>query len=541
MITTMFDVFFKYLRSGLLAITAFVFVFAVVYVPVPVSDTQHLNVETTYAAGGGPWDLPNFLENLGGRLIQVRDFVVQNWIYIKEQVLDGVFWRLAKEFISNMVADVVDWINSGFDGSPAFVQDLGDTLLRSADVAVGEFINELGGAGSFVCSPFAFDVRLAVAVNWDLERENRIPECRLTTVITNFEDFISGDFRAGGWGGWFDLVAQPQSTPYGSIITAQNEARARVVNARGEELKLLDFGDGFFSIPFCEPVSGGAGGRDNCSIATPGNVLSNSLNKALGAGQDSLVEADEFDEVFVALLGQLTTRLVSGASGILGLSGGGAPTYTPYSRGPTDTPFTDDLRAGGCDPVTGLGCTIDDDGTGGGSTGVGSVTPGGIGNNTGLQLIEDGLAFQSPALSSLAGYITNLRNFIANPLNEDSDVYSAQAQLELALELRTRILADQAEATPIRDAYVALETEYLTADLSRRTEIRTVEQPALVQEFMSIGLLSEQEYETYTRDWDRLLARNIEPPSTPPPIEIDCDIFPSDPACLEPSGPGPIR
>ena len=80
----------------------------------------------------------------------------------------------------------------------------------------------------------------------------------------------------------------------------------------------------------------GSSGGENCQTVTPGSVISSSLNKALGAGQDSLVAADEIDEIIGALASQLVNQVL-GPGGLLGTSqtsaGGGTPSYISRIEG----------------------------------------------------------------------------------------------------------------------------------------------------------------------------------------------------------------
>jgi hypothetical protein len=507
----MIDLFFTTLRKMMLAIVMVIFVFTITYVPQPQTNGGYSNVEVAHA-GGITLDPINLIQNTLTAIQVAATYVIQNWIYIKENVLDGIVWSIAKQIVSNMVSSIVDWINSGFEGSPAFVQDLDNFLLRAADEAVGTYINELGGLGSFVCSPFRLDVQIAVAIQYDLEREDREVSCTLTDVIDNFEDFIDGDFREGGWAGWFDLVAEPTSLPYGSILAAQTQARFRAVNAEGEELSFLNFGGGFLSWENCDTFTNPDGSTgENCYVATPGDVIANSINKSLGAGQDQLVAADEFNEIISALIGQLAQTAITGVSGLLG-AGGSSGSYTPYSRGR----FIDDLADG----------VINGEGTGGGSGGYSGFDPGtDPGTESGRDYIANALTTQSNVLTETDQYIQDLTDFINNPLNDEVDIALARTALSQAQGLQDQVAENIEAATPILDEYDALETEYETASPERQAQIRA-EQSDLIQQFSSLSLTTQREIDIYTGNWDQILANNVEPP-------VYCFEDPTDPDCIE--------
>lgn len=270
-----------------------------------------------------------------------------NWL--KDVGLDGIAWSLAKSILSSMTSSIVKWVNSGFKGSPAFVQDISKHLVEVADKAFGEYLSELDGPYSFVCAPFKLDVRLALAVEYDQKRGKTgqsTASCSLTGVLANLEKFIDGteDFTsAGGWDAWFKVTSNPTTyTPYGNLLSAQADASARLVNAKGEEVKLLEFGDGFLSSKICEVVHGPATSREDCFVSTPGKVINETLTASLKTGPDSLIAADEINEIISAVFSQLTQKAITGAAGLLGLSGGTGYTYSgiPFTEQITNSGFT---------------------------------------------------------------------------------------------------------------------------------------------------------------------------------------------------------
>lgn len=251
----------------------------------------------------------------------------------KETVLDGLFNTAAKIFLRSIVNSIITWINSGFKGAPAFVTDLEGFLLDVADATIGEFIYN-DPSLNFLCSPFQLDVKIALAVQYSESRPgNYEPKCTLSGVADNVEGFLEGSFDDGGWPAWFELTQNPENTPMGAYLSAETEAYARIIDAEGNEIKKLDFGDGFFSIEICDVAEKASGAKPDCDIGTPGSVIANQINKALGAGQDELIAADEINEIFNALFAQLAKQAITGIYGLLGL--GGNSSYSDYSFGST--------------------------------------------------------------------------------------------------------------------------------------------------------------------------------------------------------------
>jgi hypothetical protein len=495
----MVDTCFNILRKSIMAVVITLFTFAVVYVPQPNLDGGYHNVEVA-EAGGSFVDPVNLVQNTITAVQSAATFVAQNWLVLKEQVLDGIAWVVAKQILNDLTASVVDWVNSGFDGSPAFVQNLEDFLLEAGDKAVGQFIKELGGLGSFVCSPFQFNVQLAVALQADLDRIDTEVECTVTDIFNNineFENFIAGDFQNQGWEGWLNIVNNPNNTPYGATLAAQTEVRSRVADAQQTETKLLDFGSGFLSYPECETVSNPRTGVDEseCHIKTPGDVIAGSINKSLGAGQDQLVAADEFNEIIGALIANLVGGVLS-SDGLLGQSGGGG--FTGYSRAVT---FEDDVRrsASPFDPVTIT------PGTGGTSLPPGGLNLGGGGNQSGQQLIASTLADQQRFIGAIDDYVDEFNDFITNPFNDDAAVQTVDLFLTEAENLQTRVNNSITVGTNLQLQYDTLESEYPSASPSRQQEIRNL-QAAILQDFVQLNNLTQGEFDIYTNQWDQVLT-----------------------------------
>jgi hypothetical protein len=339
------DSFFVFLRKSLVASVFIMFAVAAVYTP------QNWNkVEYAHAGGGGggatlwaqlkqiPEDTATTIATtISSAKDTITAFMTKS-LWVKESVLDGIAWNIAKAIISSMLKDLVKWINSGFKGSPMFVQDLEGFLRNAADGAIGSYIKELGGPLSFLCDPFKLDIQVAVSLEYERIRSNQAaPTCTLSGVLKNIDSFTTGaqgSFANGGWDAWFDITANPTMyTPYGAELAAKNQAYIRILNSKGEETTKMNWGSGFLSGEICNMVQGNGASKEECFISKPGKVVQEALSFNLDSGRQSLITADEFNEIIAALLGQFAQKAISGAAGLLGLSGGTGHTYTGYTGG----------------------------------------------------------------------------------------------------------------------------------------------------------------------------------------------------------------
>ena len=329
------DTLFLALKKLLVGTIFVVFAFVMVYVPQ--APTSQVETVEALSSGSIVFDPRNTLQNSWSTAQETISAAAESLGWGKSISLDGIAWSLAKRAIGMMATEFLNWVNSGFQGRPAFVTDLRGFLTDVADQEFGQFISELGDIGSFICAPFRLDVQVAVAVQYQESRTGingefggaNAPTCTLSGVIDNIQGFIDGTDPGRGLADWLTITATPQTyTPYGAVLSAQAAGRARLINAQGEELQLLEFGGGFLSQSVCEIIEGT--NQENCTITTPGVTIAGQLNKVLGAGQDILVEADEINEYIGQLLGALANQAFIGAAGLLGLSGNTGQSYGGY-------------------------------------------------------------------------------------------------------------------------------------------------------------------------------------------------------------------
>ncbi len=281
-------------------------------------------------------------------------------LWLKEYVLDGLGTMIVKQIVRQITSSVVAWINSGFEGSPSFLQNPGSFFLDVADQITGDFIAKAGGPLQDLCSPFSIDIRIALAFKYRPNEQKRYA-CTITTIINNSKDavenasingFTAGDFKQGGWPAFVSLSTEPQNNIYGAYLSAESDLSWRVANARATQKDEISNGRGFLSWrdPKCKaqvkqyntnlkkmnsstsaPSDGTGEGTtlpegttaakpmsyDSCPVKTPGSVIQESLQNNLNGPLRELEIADEINEVVNALFAQLITQVLQkGLSGV---------------------------------------------------------------------------------------------------------------------------------------------------------------------------------------------------------------------------------
>lgn len=292
----------------------------------PFSPTfQYKNVEAG-GLGGVATEVTQLANNVligAGNAINSVTAWATSQLGLKEFVLDGFAWYAINIILEEMIRSITAWVNAGFpDGGPAFIQDLGGFLLNIADGIAGDFILNNTNLG-FMCSPFQLDIQFALTGQYLANRDGGLgyqPQCRISSILQNIKNFtvnVNGEvdleaaydsttFAAGGWAWWMGATEAQENNVFGAYAKAQAALNAALRNAKGEEIKLLDFGQGFLSRKECD-----SDGK-NCQIITPGQVIESQLNEALAGGQRRLTVADEINELIGALLSQLVKHVLGG-------------------------------------------------------------------------------------------------------------------------------------------------------------------------------------------------------------------------------------
>jgi hypothetical protein len=227
---------------------------------------------------------------------------------------DSIGFCLANATVHYIAQSTINWINSGFDGNPTFVDNPGKFFQDMADAELGGFIEELGLG--FLCSGVAPKVRIAIVNdymnrNWGKAFNNRY-KCSFDKIGTNLEAF-KNNYANGGIDAFVKFVYNPASRPSTAYLAAQEELGRRINTKQGQaqfELRTSDF----MSFKKCDQVSDVKTRQIknvNCRTYTPGSVIQSQLESTLNLPKDRVAIADEFDEVIAALVNQLIKTALS--------------------------------------------------------------------------------------------------------------------------------------------------------------------------------------------------------------------------------------
>lgn len=245
----------------------------------------------------------------------------------KECILDGLIVSIREALIAMITQSIIEWINNGFEGAPAFLTDLKGFLGNVADQVSLNFLNgtELG----FLCTPFQAQIKLSLSVAQAPFTQQ--VQCSLGDVTDNIEGFLGGNFSQGGFPALFRLSLETQNNPYGAWLMSKDELEGRIASAQSVGIFDLQLGKGLFSSGTCTGAAPADGHKITTSadceanngdwtVSTPGTVIEHQLNNTIGSGQRQLELADEIDEIISALMAQLAQKALTSLQGLSGLS-----------------------------------------------------------------------------------------------------------------------------------------------------------------------------------------------------------------------------
>ncbi len=324
------NTFHDILQKSLLGLFALSFAFVTIYVPQNWNQPKTAEAAFATVANQVVSNIEQglqYIQQTATALYSATSAYLDGLMKWKAFVGDGIAWWAIKLVIAQITRSIVNWINSGFQGAPTFVQDIEGFMLGVGEQIAGLYLQQLGGPlAAFVCAPFRLNIQIAFAVNYQRARSGmpyHTARCNIQSGVLG--GFVGGNFNGGGagtgWGNWLRISTQSNTyTPYGTLMSAQQEAAIRMRTAVSVENRYLQFGNGFFSNKICEAVASPTMSRERCMVSTPGQVISEALNFQLSTGVRSMIAADEINEIIGALMGQVAQTALSGVNGLLGMS-----------------------------------------------------------------------------------------------------------------------------------------------------------------------------------------------------------------------------
>ncbi len=256
--------------------------------------------------------------------------------------LDSLAKIIIKNFIQKITMGIIDWINTGYEGKPFFLEDPGSFFKNIAQdeiLAFGNSINDpnLFPFGKNFMQNFIGGFRNKFATNAQYSLNNFIQRTNPGSVSADFYT----NFNIGGWNAWLGMTQYPQNNPIGFSLMASNALSVNLqgtFDSRATQIKdsIRDAG-GFLGDERCADPEGvthaensaalrGEPGARLCNrweYVTPGKLIADKLTYSANSSERSLEVADDINSALAAIGDAALNKFISDLTtkGLKGLSG----------------------------------------------------------------------------------------------------------------------------------------------------------------------------------------------------------------------------
>jgi hypothetical protein len=149
----------------------------------------------------------------------------------REECLNGIAYTLARNQLTAMTKQTMNWVTSGFNGDPMYVRNINNFLSNVEDEIIYQELNAIKNLdGSYNTRDYPYGRDFSTSLINSRQASKNFAESSkqdLTNYLTDgatIDDFAN-DFSKGGWAGWLGLTQHPQNSPLGyTMIASQNVA-----------------------------------------------------------------------------------------------------------------------------------------------------------------------------------------------------------------------------------------------------------------------------------------------------------------------------
>jgi len=222
---------------------------------------------------------------------------------------------LRKQLMAMLVNDIVKWIQGG--GQPLGVTDWQQLLKNAANNAAGEFINKYLGMG-FLCQRFDLKIKIALTA---IPTFQTSVSCTFSQIVANINTFLN-DFSQGGWKAWISLSEAPNNLMGAYLIAMDKKIGVEAEGAQAAQNEGVA-SSGFLGEKRCIEIDGVPTGTpvdlsvitppNKCTkqmIVTPGQSVAEAAFKGSNLDIDWLIQADELQEYFAAIINAVINRVI---------------------------------------------------------------------------------------------------------------------------------------------------------------------------------------------------------------------------------------
>ncbi len=237
----------------------------------------------------------------------------------KESCLDAIAYTLAKQALAQVTNKTLTWINTGMDGNPFYVKNMGSLLGNIKDQEIRKYI----GIAENINKGNGDAVGVSVTNKIIEMLTGRAPaDNGETTPAQEKYDAFTRDFSNGGWDAWYRMT-QLGENPIAGILTTSQQLGKNIAEEQENTKQQLLQGNGFLSARKCveyapiDPDDNFNGQNPDGSpiclkyeTTTPGAVIASQAQTITNSTTRQLEAADELNEVLGSFFDNMLNKLI---------------------------------------------------------------------------------------------------------------------------------------------------------------------------------------------------------------------------------------
>ncbi len=217
--------------------------------------------------------------------------------------LNGIAYAVAKNTLAQVTNKTLNWVNTGLNGNPLYVQNKGSFLTTIANKQVKSYLAALPQTDSIFGNALESGIRQGITGRSD-GMLNVYPN---TPQAQSYKSFLT-DFTSGGW----DSFLNPSYNAIGALFTATDTLDKSIASQKQDASDEIQRNNGFLDMKHCvkyadsnftqtsTAISGGLSSNPTCvqwQTDTPGSVIAAQVQTITTSPVRQLEYADKINEV----------------------------------------------------------------------------------------------------------------------------------------------------------------------------------------------------------------------------------------------------
>lgn len=174
-----------------------------------------------------------------------------------KECLSGIAVTLAKNQLVAMTKSTMNWITTGFNGDPMYIQNIDNFMSNLSNKITNKELDMFkDSSGNYNTTDYPYARSIAKSIVYSNDTQNDLAGAMkqdLTSYLapgTTIKDF-SNNFSQGGWSGWMALTQHPQNNPLGSLVQVSQQLAEKKEQKKQNTINETKQNGGYLSQKVC--------------------------------------------------------------------------------------------------------------------------------------------------------------------------------------------------------------------------------------------------------------------------------------------------